>query len=114
MKTTIITTNAVEGFHRWPDAPVNLAYLADRHRHIFTIECEFEVSHDDRDIEIITQQHQIKNFIRDRYGIPAEFHSMSCEAIARQIVQFYPECISCVVREDGIGGARVRRTFTGV
>lgn len=109
--TNVITVNAVEGFHSWPDAFDTVAYLRDRHRHVFTIECEFAVDHDDRDIEIISQQHIIENFIRDRHGIPALFGSMSCEAIAREIVEFFTDCVSCVVREDGLGGARVTRAM---
>ena len=109
MTTSVITVNHIEGFHCWPDAPDTLSYLKDRHRHVFVIECNFKVSHDDRQIEIISQQHQIEEFIRDRHGIPAGFGSMSCEAIAREIVDFYPDCISCTVREDGFGGATVTR-----
>lgn len=112
-RTAIITTNCIEGFHAWPQAPAALGYLKDRHRHVFAIECEFAVSHDDRDIEIITQQHIIENFIRDRHGIPALFGSMSCEAIAREILQFFqPSCLAVTVREDGMGGARVQKAFT--
>ena len=111
MKTSVITYNEIEGYHRWPYAPQpsSIAYLASKHRHVFVIECEFHVTHDDRDIEIIRQQHIIEEFIRDRHGIPAEFHDMSCEAIAKEIMQYFPECESCIVREDGYGGARVRR-----
>ena len=105
--TNVITVNAVEGFHAWPSAPASVAYLRDRHRHIFTIECEFAVTHDDRDVEIISQQHIVENFIRDRHGIPALFGSMSCEAIGREIVEFFDNCVSCTVREDGMGGAKV-------
>ncbi len=110
--TVVITTNQVEGFHAWPEAPASLGYLKDRHRHIFAIECEFAVSHDDRDIEIITQEHLVENFIRERHGIPAMFGSMSCEAIAREILQsFQPSCLAVTVREDGMGGACVRNAF---
>lgn len=110
INTTVITENRIEGFHCWPGANQPVEYLKDRHRHVFAIECEFTVSHDDRHVEIISMQHQIENFIRDRYGIPAEFHNMSCEAIAREIVIFYPNCVSCTVREDNMGGARVSRS----
>lgn len=110
LHTNVITVNAVEGFHSWPDAFRSVRYLRDQHRHVFTIECEFAVTHDDRDIEIITQQHIIENFIRDRHGIPALFGSMSCETIAREIVEFFDTCVTCTVREDGMGGAKVTRS----
>lgn len=111
VKTSILTINQIEGFHRWPQAPVYLAYLRDRHRHVFTVECEFDVSHDDRDIEIISMQHQIAEYFRGTYGNPAELGDMSCEAIARGILEYYPKCRSVTVREDGFGGGRVRRCF---
>lgn len=112
--TAIITTNRIEGFHEWPKAPESLGFLRVCHRHVFAIECEFDVSHDDRDIEIITQEHDIENFIRERHDIPAMFGSMSCEAIAREILLFFqPSCRAVTVREDGMGGAHVEKLFTG-
>lgn len=108
---TVITCNQIEGYHCWPDAVKHptIAYLADKHRHVFDIECHFKVKHDDRQIEIIQQQHLIEALIRDRHGIPAEFHDMSCEAIAREIMDYFPACVRATVREDGMGGAMLER-----
>lgn len=109
MKSTVLTVNQIEGFHRWNDAPKYLSYLAEKHRHIFCIECEFSVDHNDREIEIITEQNIIEEFIRDKYGKPAQFGNMSCEDIAADILNFFSKCISCTVREDGYGGGRAQR-----
>lgn len=73
------------------------------------VECEFDVSHDDRDIEIISMQHQISAYFRETYGSPAELHDLSCEAIARGILEYYPKCRAVTVREDGFGGGRAVR-----
>jgi hypothetical protein len=107
MRTCVITHNEFPGFHCWTDAPLTHGYLRARHRHNFVVECHFRVEHDNREIEIFNQQEKIMNFIGDKYGIPAEFHEMSCEMIAKEIVNYFPECITCSVREDGFGGAVV-------
>lgn len=73
------------------------------------IECEFKVKHDDRELEIIIQQNKIKNFITDKYGLPAMFGTMSCEMIAKEILTYFEGCVSCKVLEDGFGGAEVIR-----
>jgi len=41
-----------EGLHRWPKAPVPDDYLRSPHRHLFVVEADIEVFHDDREIEI--------------------------------------------------------------
>ena len=109
MKIAVITHNEIEGFHRWPDAPEYLGYLRERHRHVFVIECLFRVTKEDRQTEIITKQHEIDEYMWDNYGRPAEFHDFSCETIAKRIIDFWPDCVSCTVREDGFGGAVVTR-----
>lgn len=104
---SVITVNQIQGTHRWPKATRAVGYLANEHRHVFVIEAEFSARHDDRDIEIIMQQDAIAALIKERYGEPAAFGSMSCEMIARSILEYYPSSVSCTVREDGYGGARV-------
>ena len=102
----VITYNKVEGYHRWKDAPEPVDFLRNRHRHIFHIWCWFEVSHEDREIEIIMQQWKIDSFLKEKYGAVCEFGEMSCEAIAGEIMEhFGAEKVE--VLEDGDGGAVV-------
>ena len=82
MKRKVLTYNAIEGFHRYPNAPEFCAYLSARHRHIFVIRCEFEVSHNEREIEINEQQHVIEKMLTKRFGSPCEFGDLYCETIA--------------------------------
>ena len=110
MKMEIITHNEIAGYHCWENAPVTVGFLKFKHRHIFIIECKFPVTDDNRQIEFILQQQLIEAFIRDKYGIPAEFHDMSCEMIAKDILQWFPNASECEIREDGYGGAVVRRS----
>lgn len=107
MNTTVITKNYTEGFHCYPEALGDISFLSDRHRHIFHIECGFLVSNLNREVEIFTKQKEIENYIKSRYGYPAEFKQMSCEMIAIELyVQF--NCVYVKVSEDGEGGAVVQ------
>jgi hypothetical protein len=55
MNTTTTMTITVRwthpGFHAWPEAPPNRAYLRDRHRHLFYYELTIPVTHADRQVE---------------------------------------------------------------
>ena len=109
MNISVVTHNTVEGFHCWPGAPERCGFLADRHRHVFVIVCEFPVSDADREIEIFTRQQEIQRLAAERFGTPAEFGAMSCEHIALWLMEEFPGCEKCTVLEDGAGGAIVRR-----
>lgn len=110
----IITHNEIIGSHYWKDAPVQYAYLRNLHRHVFTIRCKFEVSHEDRDIEINHTQDIIQDAIEAEFGEGADigaginFEGMSCEQIAQWCINEF-NCIECEVLEDGLGGAYVRK-----
>ena len=108
MKTIVITSNQIEGFHRYPNAPMEVDFLKSRHRHVFYVECGFNVKHDDRDIEIFMQQSEIRKYINNEFGIPAEFGNMSCEMIARNILTEF-NCNYVKVTEDERGGAIIQR-----
>ena len=106
--TTVIIDFDVEGFHEYPMAPAEVGFLAMRHRHIFQIKCGFQVSNDDREIEIFMQTEVVEQALKTSFGSPAEFDDMSCEHIARWILdRFGPEWVK--VLEDGKGGAEVRK-----
>ena len=47
------------GFHRWPEAPGEVAFLRDLHRHEFHVEVAMEVEHDDRELEFFL----VKNWL---------------------------------------------------
>lgn len=106
MKTVVITNNVVEGFHQYKDAPSQVSFLRNPHRHLFMIECTFQVSHQDREIEIFIMQNKIDRFLRNTYGTPCIFGGMSCEHIAQAIIEHLIDdgCVSVIVREDGLGG----------
>ena len=115
MLTTVISSLQVEGTHRWPDCPIpEVAFLRDEHRHMFHIKAEKEVTHDDRDVEIIMMKRSIESYLSAKYrnhsvdGQYCRFGSLSCEQIAKELVEQF-DLIRCSVLEDGENGAAVYR-----
>lgn len=110
MKTNIVVNLTVEGLHFWKTCSIKeVDFLKNTHRHLFYITCKKEVAHDDRDIEIIMFKRRIKEFLKENYygdGIILKFGSMSCEMIAKELVQEF-NLTYCLVLEDNENGAEV-------
>ena len=108
MKTVILDFN-IEGFHKYPNAPEQVVFLAHLHRHIFQIRVGYKVEHSNREKEIFIEQDNIKHYLTESYGAPCEFDNMSCEMIAEEILLYakHDGCVWVEVFEDGKGGARV-------
>jgi len=109
MKTTITIRLQVEGVHRWAKCPhEDVKFLRDFHRHIFHIECEKQVFHDDRDVEFIRFKREVLKYLVDKYddGECLKFNDMSCEMIAKELVSKY-DLVKCSVFEDNENGATV-------
>lgn len=109
MKREVITYNEIEGFHHYPKAPAPVEFLAHKHRHVFVVRCRAEVSHNNREIEIFTEQTKIERLIEDTFDKPANFGEMSCESIAKWLLTTIPELNYAEVLEDGYGGAALTR-----
>lgn len=109
MKREVITHNEIEGFHYYPDAPDFCAYLGNKHRHVFVVRCHFEVSHNEREIEIIDRQREIAERVARQFGSPADFGGFSCEDIAEWLMVEFEDMVYCKVLEDGYGGAALSR-----
>lgn len=109
MKRLVITHNVIEGFHSYPNAPEEVDFLQYRHRHNFVVRCKFQVSYSNREVEIFLKQDEITKKFKEKYGIPAEFHNMSCEMIGEWILEEFDNCIEAEVLEDGFGGAIIQR-----
>jgi hypothetical protein len=106
-RVRVYATTTFEGFHRWPDAPLEVAFLRDRHRHLFHIRAEVRVTHSDRDVEFILLKRQLDRAIGElKYEYDTS--TWSCEQWA--------ECLlgrlkldRVEVSEDGENGAIVER-----
>lgn len=101
----------VPGQHHWPDAPSEVAFLRNLHRHVFTVEVELVVGHGDREVEFFMCQRALEAFLRARWAerLPMlHFGAMSCEMIAQVVLdEFEPQPRRVTVWEDGenAGGA---------
>lgn len=103
MQTQIGVKLVVPGFHFWKDAPEEVSFLRHNHRHLFGIECIFEVNHQDRQLEFFIVQQALRKHLdltyeQDHNGY--QFGAMSCEMIAQELLDTF-SLISCKVDEDG-------------
>lgn len=116
MKNLVVVNLRVEGVHCWKDIPPHLTdkvgFLMHPHRHIFHIKAMKEVSHDDRDIEIIILKREIIQYLHSKYGMICDFGSKSCEMIANELLAHFKLNV-CEVLEDGEnGGASIKASST--
>lgn len=109
MKRFVETFNCIEGFHYYPNAPKICEYLSNNHRHMFVIRCKFEVSHNEREIEINTMQNEIQLALWEEFNAPCQFGDMSCESIAEWLLLHFNNMCYVKVLEDGYGGATLTR-----
>jgi len=112
MTTPIITevycTLHIEGTHNWPDCPITeVDYLRVPHRHMFHVKAYTVVNHDDRDVEFICLKHRIVDYVRKYFNHIKQLHefgAMSCEMIARELIEEFG-LSKCEVNEDNENGA---------
>lgn len=114
-QTNIIINTQVEGTHNWPACPFEeVDFLRHPHRHIFNICAKKEVTHDDRDIEIIMLKRQINDYLTNAYYNSKpnthEFGARSCEMLAKELlIEFNLDY--CSVLEDGENGAEIFKKY---
>tara|TARA_R100000426_G_C4761904_1_gene87478 strand:- start:132 stop:485 length:354 start_codon:yes stop_codon:yes gene_type:complete len=113
MRTNVIAKLELEGLHNWPDAKKvfpEVAFLSDIHRHKWYITAKKKVNHDDRDIEFIMFKRDIEEYLRSKYYDKKYrshyFGAMSCEMLAREILDLF-DCCYVSVYEDNENGAEV-------
>lgn len=109
MRAEVITQISLEGFHNYPNAPEQVSFLSHKHRHTFIIKCGYEVTDLNREREIFICRDIVIDYLNESYGIPCDFNEMSCEMIAKDILEFGQEdgMIWCEVWEESTGGAKV-------
>lgn len=116
MKYSVVVTFQIEGFHCWPEAKdifPEVAFLSDRHRHMFGFRCYAAVTHTDRDEEFILLNRKIQKGLRIEFTSPItnvlEFDRMSCEDIGEWLLESFPSLYKVEVWEDGENGAIIER-----
>lgn len=107
LSTSIAVTFQRVGFHKYPDAPPEVRYLTDKHRHVFKFKVSIEVKFADREIEF----HMFLNWLESLYADGnLEMDNRSCETIADELaeriaVKYPGRALSIEVWEDGECGA---------
>ena len=71
------------GIHRYPDAPEEVSYLQNPHRHLFHFKVTAQVFHDNRDIEF----HMLQNWCKSLYQGELQVDYKSCEMLARELLE---------------------------
>lgn len=112
MKKAIWVRTFFRGFHRWPDAPEQVAFLRNLHRHCFGVKVQIWVTGSDREVEFFILQSEV-DFVTVKQLGPAlkGTPSMSCEMMAEYIAEklkaknYHVHFVE--VDEDGENGARV-------
>jgi hypothetical protein len=101
------------GFHNWPEAPHEVKYLRDKHRHEFHVKATVKVDHSNRDVEFITLRKVLDYYLRPLSDEQTDlnYRSMSCEMIADELIEHLKgkdyNVYSVEVSEDGENGAIV-------
>lgn len=100
------------GYHSYPDAPEEVKYLRNIHRHLFKVQVSIEVRHNERDIEF----HMFKRFIDSLVANEVDWNNLSCESISDKLYSMistvYPRRqINIVVSEDGECGSIISYTL---
>lgn len=109
-----INTRLKDFIHCWPEAPEEVSFLRNPHRHELHISVEVSVNHDDRDIEFFMLKRAVDKFLDEAKGDwPLR---ISCEEIGHQLVDFViskygkRDFIEAQVFEDGEVGSTVTAT----
>lgn len=97
-------TTQFEGCHHYNDAPPNVSFLKNSHRHLFKVKVWIEIKHNNRDMEFI----MFKRFVEGLLQYNNE--DKSCEMISddlyKKIIKKYPKRKVCIeVSEDGENGS---------
>ena len=75
-----------EGIHKYKDAPDEVSFLRNKHRHIFHFKVHLEIFHDERDVEFIMFKRDIQRYL-DSMG--KDFNNKSCEMLADDIFNYF-------------------------
>ncbi len=73
--------------HRWKNAPDDVRFLRDFHRHVFNVTVEFRVEGDDRALEFFQVRKALDAFILQAFANRQDL-DLSCEQMATQIGTF--------------------------
>lgn len=100
MRQIIIRTQFV-GFHRYLNAPEEVKFLREFHRHIFYVEAVFDVEFANRELEFFIEKKKINNALK-RYR--DKYFEESCEQVAEWLCSKIGASEVSVFEDDENGG----------
>lgn len=105
----IWVTTRKEFLHNYPDAPTEVAFLRNQHRHIFHFKIYLQVFHDNRDVEFIMFKRDIEYILG---AVDEQLEHKSCEMLADYIYEnikdrYANRKIIIEVSEDGENGVQI-------
>lgn len=103
----VVAQTRFVGFHKWPDAPAEVSFLKNFHRHEFHVRAEKVVSHEYRDVEFTLLKRSLEQTIHSK-NIEDRVSVWSCETWARHLLEEL-DLDKVEVFEDGENGAIVSR-----
>lgn len=95
------------GFHRWRDAPADVAFLRNYHRHVFYAKVGVKVGHMNRDVEFFQLKRRVDSYLAEHFQM--QYFEASCEMIAADLLKQF-DAVAVEVSEDNENGATVLRT----
>ena len=105
----ISVSTSFEFVHCWPEAPEEVQYLQNPHRHVFHVNALIEVFHDDRELEFIMVKHFIDSKINAalKDWLVSTSCEQMCDFILHTLQSQYGSMrdITVSVFEDGENGA---------
>lgn len=89
--TSIFVSTQFEGMHCYPNAPQEVAFLVNMHRHMFHVTLQLEVFHNERELEFFLVKRALDAFIKKM--TESRFTSditlaASCETMAEDIMNW--------------------------
>lgn len=106
----ITVKTSFRGFHKYTNAPDEVAFLRNKHRHVFGVRVSIEVDHSDRDVEFFILQQEIDQCISENF-LNKELEE-SCEMIAETIAEYLLQreykILQVEVDEDGENAGGIR------
>lgn len=98
-------TTQFEGFHKYPDAPEDVAFLKNLHRHIMKLKVWISVKHNDRDIEFFQFKRFVESLIKDNSFDYKSLEMISDGLYALIIKKYSDREIWIEISEDGENGS---------
>lgn len=106
---TIIVKTQREFIHRYKNAPEEVAFLRNYHRHMLHIEVELSVTHEERELEFFMVQRRVNKCLDE--CIKLQYVDSSCESVAQELADWLQDLygtdreIAVKILEDGeVGG----------